>query len=156
MYDITFSDVNFNLDGRPSDGAVLKVANFENALKAPVEQMASSFGRRFTFAAIGMGNMKDYDCLKNMAGSCKDFGGSSTFQVPGMSCAEIGVAITGAATSLADCQTELAAFNTGGPRKRQRRVRSCLRENSRLLPVLTEEVDETFNIYMEKKVDRCV
>jgi hypothetical protein len=103
-----------------------------------------------------MGNMKDYDCLKSMTGTCKDFGGTATFQVPGMSCAEIGAAMTSAATSLAACQTELAAANAGGPKKRQRRVRFCLRENSRLLPALTEEVDQSFNIYMNSKVDRCV
>lgn len=143
-------------DGRPSDGSFLKVENIENTLKASVEQMASEYGRRFNFAAIGMGNMQDYDCLKAMVGSCQDFGGTSNLQVPGMSCAEIGAAVSIAATSLTACQTELVSMNGGNQQKKQRRVRSCLRENSRLLPVWTELVDETsFHIYMNECVERC-
>ncbi len=135
-------------DGRPSDGHVLKVRDYENTLKKHVEEMASQFGRRFTFAAIGMGNRNEYTCLKNMAGSCRDFGGSATFQVPGMSCNDIGVAITGAATSLAECQTELGVFGTAGPGrgpKRRRVIRSCLRENIRLMPGKQQEQASKLN-----------
>ena len=143
-------------DGRPSDSHVLKQKNVDNVLKMAIEKLSSEFGRRFNFAAIGMGNMKDYDSLKAMVDSCKDFGGMSTFQVPGMSCADIGIALSSAATSLTACQTELASKCDAAGQKRQRRVRSCKRENCRLLPVLTEMVDDTFEIYMNDEVERCV
>lgn len=140
-------------DGRPSDGVHKKGGSegLDNMLKVKMENIASRFGQRFSFAAIGMGNRDEYDCLKNMTACCKDFGSTSTFQVPGMSCAEIGAALTAAATTLATCQTKLAT--QGGPR--QKRVRFCLRENSRLVPLLTEVVDETFYTYMNDKVSRC-
>ena len=145
-------------DGRPSDG-ITKGSNIENILKSSMEEMASKFGRRFDFAAIGMGNMKDYDCLKSMVASCEEFGGRSSLQVPGMSCAEIGAAFTSAATSVMVYQTELADGGGPGndrPRKKQRRIRSCVRESSRLLPVLTEVVDDSFQVYMNEKVERCL
>ena len=145
-------------DGRPSDG-ITKGSNIENILKSSMEEMASKFGRRFDFAAIGMGNMKDYDCLKSMVASCEEFGGRSSLQVPGMSCAEIGAAFTSAATSVMVYQTELADGGGPGndrPRKKQRRIRSCVRESSRLLPVLTEVVDNSFQVYMNDKVERCL
>lgn len=143
-------------DGRPSDGISLKYDTVQNLLKSSVEKMASRFGKRFNFAAIGMGNMKDYDCLKSMVETCQDFGGNSSLQVPGLSCAEIGAAFSSVATSLMTCQTELIGLNGNAepPSKRQRRVRTCLRESKRLLPILTEVVDETFKIYMNDKVER--
>jgi len=146
-------------DGRPSDNISKGSTNIENILKPSIEEMASKFGRRFDFAAIGMGNMKDYDCLKSMVASCEEFGGRSSLQVPGMSCAEIGAAFTSAATSVMVYQTELADGGGPGnerPRKKQRRIRSCLRESSRLLPVLTEVVDDSFQVYMNEKVERCL
>mmetsp|Transcript_4249 Transcript_4249/g.8134 ORF Transcript_4249/g.8134 Transcript_4249/m.8134 type:complete len:859 (-) Transcript_4249:146-2722(-) len=145
-------------DGRPSDSYGLSREKIQSILKSRVEKLASRFGKRFNFAAIGMGNLKDYDCLKSMVESCQDFGGNSTLQVPGLSCAEIGAAFSSVATSLMACQTELKEHNgnnKNGPAiKRQRRVRTCLRENRRLLPALTEIVDETFKIYMNEKVER--
>jgi Mg-chelatase subunit ChlD len=143
-------------DGRPSDG-YLSRDKTQSALKSRVEKMASRFGKRFNFAAIGMGNMKDYDCLKSMVESCQDYGGNSSLQVPGLSCAEIGAAFSSVATSLMACQTELRQCNgnnSGPTTKKQRRVRTCLRENKRLLPALTEIVDDTFNVYMNERVER--
>uniref|UniRef100_A0A7S3V8N3 Alpha-type protein kinase domain-containing protein n=1 Tax=Chaetoceros debilis TaxID=122233 RepID=A0A7S3V8N3_9STRA len=127
--------------------------NVRSTLQKAVERMASKHGRRFNFAAIGMGNMKEYECLKELVSSANDFGGQANFQVPGLSCAEIGAAVSSAATSLTACQTALrSATNIGG--QQQRRVRQCLRENSRLLPALTEVVDDTFDIYMNEDVER--
>jgi hypothetical protein len=145
-------------DGRPSDGIHVSHSEVHNILKSSIEKMASMFGKRFNFAAIGMGNMRHYDCLKSMVESCQDYGGNSSLQVPGLSCAEIGAAFSSVATSLMACQTQLQQqendHHVEHPAKKQRRVRMCMRENRRLLPVVTEVVDDTFNIYMNEKVER--
>jgi uncharacterized protein YegL len=139
-------------DGKPSDSYLLKDNTANDSIKKAVGNMASKYGRRFNFAAIGMGNMKDYDCLKAMTEYAKDYGAHlSSFQVPAMSCAKIGAAMSSVATSLTLSQTKING-NTNGTRKR---VRSCYRESTKSIPLLTEWVDDSeFDIYSSEKVER--
>lgn len=139
-------------DGKPSDSCILKVKNANDSIKEAVGNMASKYGRRFNFAAIGMGNMKDYDCLKDMTECAKEYGAHlSSFQVPAMSCAKIGAAMSSVATTLSLCQTKLNGNTNGG----YKRVRSCFRESTKSIPALTEWVDNTeFHIYSIEKVER--
>ncbi len=66
-----------------------------------------------------------------------------------MSCASIGRSISSVATSLTKTQTEL--FSQNG--REQRRIRTLIRENRRLIPLLTEVVSkDEFNIYMNSDV----
>lgn len=110
--------------------------------------MASRFGRRFTFSTIGMGSLKDFDTLRGLVDSAKDYGGIGSFSVPSLSCAAIGRAISSVATSLTTTQTELIAA-----KGQQRRVRQCIRENTRLIPLITEVVDsDEFDIFMNDSV----
>ena len=150
-------------DGRPSDYYVYKQTpeDSEKILKDATGRMASRFGRRFTFGTIGMGSYKEFDTLQALVGAAKDFGGIGTFSVPSMSCAAIGRAISSVATSLAMTQTELMSptgKRPGGGRsgyeKQQRRVRQCIRESKRLIPLLTEIVNsDEFDIHMNNSVE---
>ncbi len=78
----------------------------------------------------------------------------ANFQVPGLSCAEIGKAITSAATSLTVCQTMLRTGVDGAANGRQKRLRPCLRESTKEVPLLTEMVDDSFHIFMGDEVER--
>lgn len=140
-------------DGKPSDSYVLNDKSANDSIKNIVGNMASKYGRRFNFAAIGMGNMKDYDCLKAMTECAKDYGAHlSSFQVPAMSCAKIGAAMSSVATSLTQCQTKLNGNATNGARKR---IRPCYRESTKSIPILTEWVDDQeFDIYASDAVER--
>jgi hypothetical protein len=70
-----------------------------------------------------------------------------------MSCAAIGRVLSSVATSLTTAQTELM-FGGGQGNKQQRRVRHCIRENRRLIPLITEMVDkDEFDIYMNENVE---
>lgn len=139
-------------DGKPSDSYILNDKNANDSIKNIVGNMASKYGRRFNFAAIGMGNMKDYDCLKAMTECAKDYGAHlSSFQVPAMSCAKIGAAMSSVATTLTQCQTKLNG-NANGVRKR---IRPCYRESTKSIPILTEWVDDQeFDIYASDAVER--
>ncbi len=137
-------------DGRPSDSSLLKISEQDSlqTLKDVTGRMASRFGRRFTFSTIGMGSLKDFDTLRGLVDSAKDYGGIGSFSVPSLSCAAIGRAISSVATSLTTTQTELIAA-----KGQQRRVRQCIRENTRLIPLITEVVDsDEFDIFMNDSV----
>jgi len=139
-------------DGRPSDAVLLKQNKdgVVNTLKEATGRMASKFGRRFTFSTIGMGSSTTFDTLQELVESANDFGSVGSFSVPSMSCAAIGRAISSVATSLTTTQTELLANNG----RQQRRVRQCIRENKKLIPLITEVVDsDQFDIYMNNNVE---
>jgi len=143
-------------DGRPSDFYVDKVSREVSTkqISERVGRMASKFGRRFNFHAIGMGSLKDFSTLEKMANNVNDFGGFGGFKVPSMSCADVGAAISSVATSLTTCQTELSNMKNGA---RQRKVRECIREKKSVIPLLTEVVDkENFDIYMGNNVQHMI
>ncbi len=140
-------------DGKPSDHFVYKQGNIKtlNILKDATGRMASKFGRRFNFSTIGMGSFQEFRTLEHLVDSARDFGGNASFSVPSMSSAAIGRAISSVATSLTTTQTELMSCSRG---KAQRRVRPCIRENRKLIPLWTEVVSsDEFDIYMNDKVE---
>jgi hypothetical protein len=139
-------------DGRPSDFQVFNQSRQDarNILKDVTGRMASRFGRRFSFSTIGMGSNKEFDTLKELVDAAKDYGGVGSFSVPSMSCAAIGRAISSVATSLTTTQTELSSSQG----RQQRRVRPCIRESRKLIPLLTEVVSaDEFDIYMGDTVE---
>lgn len=143
-------------DGRPSDSTFIKDFK-EETLADPIQSLASEYGRRFDFSAIGMGNMKDFDCLKNLVSVCDEFSSRANLQLPGMSCAELEKTFRTFATSTFAYHTEVIDDIRRNPRKKAKRVRSCIRESSRKIPALTEVVNEgDFKIFMGRNVERCM
>ena len=143
-------------DGRPSDFFFRKGFK-EETLADPIQSLASEYGRRFDFSAIGMGNMKDFDCLKNLVNVCDEFSSRANLQLPGMSCAELEKTFRTFATSTFAYNTEVFDDIRRNPRKKAKRVRSCIRESSRKIPALTEVVNEgDFKIFMGRNVERCM
>ena len=144
-------------DGRPSDSHVYRKdsESCQKIIAQYVSGLASKFGRRFNFGAIGMGSFEKYDVLKTLVQSAEDYGSFASFQVPSMSCAAIGAAISSVAASLTQTQSELAGLgrvNVNQPR----RVKPVLRERTKTVPLLTEVVGEDeFDIYMSSNVEHC-
>jgi hypothetical protein len=147
-------------DGRPSDyhGTRTKVnkrsgPSIDNEIITFGEELACKYGRRFHLSTIGIGSLKEFKIMQEMVNAAKDFGGNATFQLPSKSTSQVGAAISSIATSMTLTQTELRTG--GGPR--QRRVRSCLRESRKNMPLLTEIVDkEEFDIYLGPNVNQVV
>lgn len=142
-------------DGRPSDSYVYRSSaeTSQKTLSQHVSDMACKFGRRFNFFTIGMGSFEKYDVLQTLVQSAQDYGSLGVFQVPSMSCAAIGAAISSVAASLTETQSELVALGRMNG-NRQRRVKPVLREKFKTLPLLTEVVNgDEFDIYMDSNVE---
>lgn len=138
-------------DGRPSDWSVFKQDREESRkiLKEATGRMASKFGRRLTFSTIGMGSRTEFETLEALVEAARDFGGNGSFSVPSLSSAAVGRAISSVASSLTATQTEIKLRGQS-----QRRVRPCIRENKKLIPLLTEAVTaDEFDIYMNDDVE---
>jgi len=145
-------------DGRPSDYFVLKKSkqDIQTVFKEVTNGMASRYGRRFTFSTIGMGSLEEFHTLEDLVDSARDYGGLGSFSVPSMSCAAIGRAISSVATSLTLNQTELMTGHAGAGRL-QRRVRQCMRESRKMMPLLTEVISsDQFDVYMNDDVEHLV
>ena len=138
-------------DGRPSDSSVFNQDREQSGkiLKEATGRMASKFGRRLTFSTIGMGSSTEFKTLEELVDAARDYGGNGSFSVPSLSSAAVGRAISSVATSLTATQTEMQLRGQS-----QRRVRPCIRESKKLIPLLTEAVTaDEFDIYMNDAVE---
>ena len=148
-------------DGRPSDSTFLKTS-FTNATESICDrltQLARAFGPRLSVRTIGMGSANQFDCLRTICTQLRKFGCAAALEVPSLSAAGVGAAVSSIATSLTTCQTMTALSphekrrGCGHEDHRNRRmVRPVTRENPKFIPILTELVDtDDFEIYMGPK-----
>jgi len=140
-------------DGRPSDFYLANTSRdvSKAALAAKSGEMASRFGRRFSFFGIGMGSAGDFNTLEEMSNSVDDHGGEGKFRLPSMTSAAIGAAISSVATSMTQTQTEMTMVIGKNGKTKQKRVKECIRENRKHIPLFTEVVSsEEFDIYVGK------
>jgi hypothetical protein len=148
--------LSFLSDGRPSDWFLDRSKTkreWSSLLAERVGELAKKFGRRLTFAAIGIGNSDDFDTLKEMVDAASDYGALSSFRLPSMTCSGIGDAFTSVAVSLTTTQTEMTDVNT----LKQRKVRNVLRESKKKAAMPIEVVSSAdFYIYPLARVKRSV
>jgi hypothetical protein len=137
-------------DGRPSDSSIYRqsVEKGTKSIMASIASLSSKFGKRLTVCAIGMGSANQFETLKKMTEEAENHESKGLFQVPSMSSSSIAAAISSIATSLTDTQTAMT---------RQQFVRKMIRENRKMLPILTEAVDpKDFRVYMGSAVEHKV
>jgi hypothetical protein len=148
--------LSFLSDGRPSDWYLDRSKTrpeWSSMLAERVGELAKKFGRRLTFAAIGIGNPDDFDTLKDMVEAASDYGALSSFRLPSMTCSGIGDAFTSVAASLTTTQTEMTDVNT----LKQRKVRNVLRESKKKAAMPIDVVSsKEFFIYPLARVKRSV
>ena len=140
----------FMSDGRPSD-----MGEDRQKILPSIESLGTRFGRRLSFAAIGIGNDPfEFEMLKKMVDSASDFGVQSSFVLPSMTTSSLGLSLTSLATTLAKTQTEMTDLHT----LKQRPVRQVLRESRKKAneeTVLFVSPDDYW-IYPVEKVTRRV
>jgi hypothetical protein len=139
----------FLSDGRPSD-----MASKDYILES-VAALGKKFGRRLTFTAVGIGNhSSEFEVLKNMVDTAKDYGVQSSFMLPSMTTSDFGVSLTSTATTLTRIQTEMTDMKT----LKQHNIREVIRESRRKAheEVVTSVSSEEYNLYPLEKVQRHV
>lgn len=145
----------FLSDGKPSD-YIKKGETKEDRLSAiakRVESLASLFGRRLTFTAIGIGDYDAFETLETMVEAAKDFGVKSEFCLPSMTSSSLGSIFTSVATSITTTQTEMTDVSTF----KQKKVRSFLRESRKKASEQLFEVSpHDFFIYPAHAVKRKI
>lgn len=149
--------LSFLSDGKPSDAACMVKSNtkvcWRDMLVTRVGELAKQFGRRLTFAAIGIGNSDDFSTLRDMVDAAADFGAISTFKLPSMTSSGIGEAFSSLATSITTTQTEMTDVQT----LKQRKVRNVLRESKKMAAVpISVITPDDFALYSLRKVRRSV
>ncbi|GAX28499.1 hypothetical protein FisN_38Hh007 [Fistulifera solaris] len=141
-------------DGRPSDAATGYGLDKElcyQIIENTVGDLAKKFGRRLTFKAIAMGAYDDFDMLKRMVDAADDYGAHADFCLPSMTSSALGDVFTSVATSITSTQLEL----TDAKSKKQRQVRSILRESrSKAGQAISRVSDDDFWIYSLDLVKR--
>ena len=107
----------FMSDGKPSDNG-----NFADS----VGELASSFGRRLSFYAIGLGipEEEDFSVLKAMAQAATKYGCHSHFIAPTLDQMSLSNILSSLATSLTRSRTEVTDLGSG----HQRAVKEVQRE----------------------------
>jgi hypothetical protein len=117
----------FLSDGRPSDHVTLRIdpSLAMQEVAKHVETLASQFGRRLTFSAIGMGKSDDFEMLQMMVDAAKEYGAIGSFQLPSLTTSDLGNAFSSVASSITTTQSELTELGT----QTQRKVRNVKRES---------------------------
>ena len=140
-------------DGRPSDGSIKNGQDRvkpKEKINSLVENMSSCLGKRFNLRTIGMGSADQFETLHDMTEVAQNFGSFGAFQLPSLSTSGLGAAMSSISTSLTE---SLSSFNDGNSKFRQMRI--VRRENKKMIPLLTEEVNEQdFFIFGRKDVTR--
>ena len=146
----------FLSDGKPSDSALARGMTNEYwnlQIVEQVETLAKQFGRRLTFKAVGIGEMKDFATLERMAEGAKDFGAISSFSNPSKTSMAIGGVFTALSSTLTATQTEMTDMET----LKQHEVKSVIRESRRKASQHIYEVSQNdFYIYKSHRVERLV
>ena len=122
----------FLSDGRPSDkvpaggDGFLSIREKHRKMCAEfVSSIASMYGRRLTFGAIGFGPAtEDFSVLRDMAVAVEDFGAKGDFSMPSLSSESLATSITALSRSLSTTKTELT--DTSG--KRHQEVKAVRRD----------------------------
>jgi hypothetical protein len=118
----------FLSDGIPSDDVTGKGKTRDEwsaEIVARVGILASNFGRRLSFTAIGIGDYISFDVLEKMVDAAKDYQAIGMFRLPSMTSSSLGSIFTSAATSLTATQSEMTDLST----LKQRQVRDVKRES---------------------------
>jgi von Willebrand factor type A domain len=141
-------------DGRPSDSKMQRTSYDASTklIESRIESLARQLGQRLTVQAIGIGSndKNGFQTLQQMCHAADNFGGYGAFQLPSMSAAGLGGAMSSIATSLTESQLndDEAHDSFGATGLHPRRIRKVARESRRELPMLTEVVDsQDFLIY---------
>jgi hypothetical protein len=138
-------------DGRPSD--CIAGLSYEQAMQSIADEagkLARLYGRRLTFATIGIGEASDFGMLEKIAEIVNDFGARGLFQRPSMTSSDLGNAFTTVSTSLTSTQKEQTDLDT----LKQHRVRSVQQESRTKAAIAISAVSkEDFHIY---NVSECV
>ncbi|GKZ00218.1 hypothetical protein MPSEU_000974700 [Mayamaea pseudoterrestris] len=141
----------FLSDGRPSDPSVGQGGIDDIVDK--VGSLASNFGRRLTFTAIGMGDYNEFDVLEKMVASAKDYQAIAMFCLPSMTSSSLGSMFTSAASSLTTTQTEMTDLAT----LKQCQVRNVKRESrTKAREAITSVSEDEFFIYPYNCVLRTI
>lgn len=137
-------------DGRPSD----REYNREALIQERIASLSSRLGKRFTVATVGIGSATEFETLKKMTETAKDFGSEGLYQVPHLSREGLCTAISTIATSVAATRIGMTVFGDDGLKQhKMKTVRNVTRERLSTIPAITEEVDpEEFLIYSKDKV----
>ena len=147
----------FLSDGAPSDHMMAKSGwtkeDWNGAIAERVGSLASRFGRRLTFTAVGIGDYESFDTLQKMVDAAKDFGATAQFRLPSMTSASIGNVFTSVATSITTTQTEMTDVAT----LKQRKVREYSRESrKKASEKITTVSSDDFDLYSANLVKRRV
>jgi hypothetical protein len=141
----------FLSDGRPSDASVGQ-GGVEDII-AKIGNLASNFGRRLNFTAIGIGDYQEFDVLESMVAAAKDYQAIAQFCLPSMTSSSLGSTFTSAATSLTTTQTEMTNVATS----KQYQVRNVKRESrTKARESITSVSSDEFYIYRIDGVVRSV
>lgn len=118
----------FMSDGRPSDSSCGHGGS-ESDITAYIASLGSRFGRRLTFAMVGLGNfnVSDFLTLKRMADAAKQFSCHAVFQKPQWTAESLGICISSLASSVTATKLELTCLASSV----QREVRHVPREPMR-------------------------
>jgi hypothetical protein len=118
----------FLSDGVPSDAYVGRgygVDECKHRIATKVENLAKQFGRRLALTAIGIGEKKDFETLKQMVSAALDYGVTAERRIPSMASASVGEAFTSIATTRTTTKREMTDVVT----LTQRKVRNVSRES---------------------------
>ena len=122
-------------------------------IAARVEALASQFGRRLSFSAIGIGDTPHFDALQYMVDAALDYGATAELQLPSTASSSLGNAFSSVATSITSTKTEMRDTKTSKPHK----VRDVSRESRKKASQKIAEVNAAdFWIYPKSKVKRSV
>ena len=148
--------LSFLSDGKPSDCTMSRGETHESwiaTIHETVADLAKKFGRRLTFAAIGIGNPDNFDLLKAMVATASDYGAIGIFRLPSMTSVSLGEAFTSVATSLTQTQLEMTDVST----MKQQQVRNVVRESRIKASQRIYKVDpHDFYIYQLHQVKRTI
>jgi Alpha-kinase family/von Willebrand factor type A domain len=135
-------------DGRPSD------MRDKDQIMSEVERMASEFGRRLTFTAVGIGSGADFDILRGMVARAADFGSQALFNLPFSSSEALGQVFSSVASLITSTRSELSDLETlQRPPIRKEVTRESRRVASRPLQRISTS---DFRIYPRNRVLRTV
>lgn len=143
----------FLSDGRPSDHFTLGVSQEEadSTIEDSVAELASKYGRRLHFSAVGIGGSTDFAVLHRMVEAATDHGVDAVFSLPSQSCASLGTSFTASATALATTQAEMLNEASNGHRK----MRRVVHESKKSATTIPKAVNGSmFDIYPLKDVVR--
>jgi Alpha-kinase family len=144
----------FLSDGAPSDMKFLPAGALpQEAIKNEIGKLASAFGRRLTFTAIGVGHKNKFQTLEMMVDEARDYEVKASLELPSLTSVAIGASFTASVTSTLETQRELTDVETRLPRL----VRNVYRESKTKASIpITKVSHDEFWIYNFKDIERKI